>query len=229
MIRERRAGPRPVASAARALRSMTSRACCTPRASTCPAQDPRPAEHGVQRRAELVRERGEELVLQPVGRLRLLASVAHGEEQVAHLVLPPPRSQRGLDRAEDRGRVQRPAEAASRCRACPAGEWCARGCWLRRTRRTAGWGCRPGWLNLERLGEEGQVRVASSASSVSRIARARRPAPGRGTRSCPDGAGRDARASRRRRAPSLPMRAEIERPAAGGRSQLGPTSATPRR
>ena len=41
-------------------------------ASSLPvAQHARPAEHGVQRRAKLVRQRGEELVLQPVGRLGL--------------------------------------------------------------------------------------------------------------------------------------------------------------
>ena len=74
------------------------------------AQHHRPAEHRVQRSAELMRERGEEFVLQAVGRFRFFTRVAHRDEQVAHVVLPAPQSQRGLDRADDRGGVKRPSE-----------------------------------------------------------------------------------------------------------------------
>ena len=54
---------------ARALRSMLSRprACVAGSIGAGRAQHAGPAEHGVQRRPQLVRQRGQELVLQPVG------------------------------------------------------------------------------------------------------------------------------------------------------------------
>ena len=47
-----------------------------------------PAEDGVERRAQLVRQGGEELVLQPARRLGLLPGLLEGREQVADLELP---------------------------------------------------------------------------------------------------------------------------------------------
>ena len=72
---------------ARALRSMAS----SPLARSSSAwrraaqQDLRPAEDGVERRAQLVRERGEELVLHPVDPLRLGARHALALEQALAL------------------------------------------------------------------------------------------------------------------------------------------------
>ncbi len=72
----------------RALRSMTAAARSTVAGSgrevpsTCG-----PAEDGVERRAQLVREGGEELVLEPVGGFGLLARLALAQQQLGLRVL----------------------------------------------------------------------------------------------------------------------------------------------
>ena len=65
-----------------ALRSMTSRARRELAASILPSEQPRPAQDRVERRAQLVREHGEKLVLRAIGRLCLAAGLRLAAEQV---------------------------------------------------------------------------------------------------------------------------------------------------
>ena len=72
---------------ARALRSMVSQALLQSRRGRCAPrpQELRPAEDRVQRRAQLVRERGEELVLHPVRPLGLRAGELLALQELAAL------------------------------------------------------------------------------------------------------------------------------------------------
>ena len=72
---------------ARALRSMVSSPCAGPRASSSAVpQDLRPAEDRVQRRAQLVRQRGQELVFQRLRPLRRAPRRALALEEVCPLL-----------------------------------------------------------------------------------------------------------------------------------------------
>ena len=64
------------------------------------AEHRRPSQDRVERRAQLVRQRGEEFVLQAVRRFRLLARHLERVEQVAHFELPPARADRGAHEAD---------------------------------------------------------------------------------------------------------------------------------
>ena len=72
-----------------ALRSMISRMCVRRSGrNRSPAKHRDPAEDRVERRAELVRKRRQEFVLQPIGALRFVARRVQRDEHVAQLVLP---------------------------------------------------------------------------------------------------------------------------------------------
>ena len=74
------------------------------------AQHRRPAENRVQRRSQLVRERRQELVLEPVGRLGVFARIGQRSKQIAKLVLPLTAAHRAADEAERRTEPDRPLE-----------------------------------------------------------------------------------------------------------------------
>ncbi len=86
-------------------------------------QHRRPAEDGVQRRAQLVRERGKEFVFEPIGGFGLYARVGERFEQIAQLVLAIAAAhrasnerQRGTkpDRTLEKDDVPQPFEQAQR-------------------------------------------------------------------------------------------------------------------
>ena len=67
------------------LMTVTARAAISAIAGREPEQV-RPAENGVERRAQLVGQRGEKLVLEPIGLLGLRAQVALDDEQLLALL-----------------------------------------------------------------------------------------------------------------------------------------------
>ena len=118
----------------RALRSMTSSASARRVLADLARRSMRdPAEHRVERRAQLVRERGQELVLGAVGLLRLRARLALERHQppqpLAGLALRLfgraqlrrvarrgfPRVQLGAHDPEERERQEHPAEQHAAC------------------------------------------------------------------------------------------------------------------
>ncbi len=98
-----------------ALRSITSRRAVARLEARLRAQDARPAEHGVERRADLVRERGQKLVLQlrrflgdaarALGRRDLAAQFALADDALGDVL-------DDGDRADDRRRRRRAARCA---------------------------------------------------------------------------------------------------------------------
>ena len=97
-------------------RSRAPAACAAASSGRSRSSDTQP-RIGVQRRAQLVRQGGQELVLQAVGPfgvvagpLGVLARRLERGEHVAQLVLPAARAQRGADRADDRRDADRAVE-----------------------------------------------------------------------------------------------------------------------
>ena len=90
MMRETSSRSSMSCACARALRSMVSRArAAAAGVELARAQQLRPAEDGVERRAQLVREGGQELVLDAVGLLGLPARRLLEDEQAGPLLLGP--------------------------------------------------------------------------------------------------------------------------------------------
>ena len=81
-----------------------------PRLDLAVAQHRRPAEDGVERGAQLVRQGREEFVLEAAGGLCLDARRAQRLERVPHLVLPVPGPERRADDADHRGDPDRPLD-----------------------------------------------------------------------------------------------------------------------
>ena len=81
MIRETSSTSSISRTCASAFRSITSTACAVRSSRSLRPQNPRPPENGIQRRAELVRQRAQEFVFETIGLLRLSIQLNPVERQ----------------------------------------------------------------------------------------------------------------------------------------------------